>query len=168
MATRASAGVYPRPGRQARASALPPPTFPWSRSTAAARSPITARPTRGLPDARPAAARPKVREMVHLIRAGSDRLPRGLRVEAVRKDGAPGVLCGWRENRRAGPQGKEWLQLSRTEPECRYGSCTIYDHRPCGYSGLKTAQLCPFGVSDGVGQVGENLPAQLERLGAAT
>lgn len=106
----------------------------------------------------------KVREMVHLIEQAVIDCVAGYGIEAVRKDGAPGVYV---DGAKIGALGL------RVRNGCSYHGLSLNVDmdlapftiiNPCGYSGLKTVQLCQFGVSDSVGQVGENLLAQLERL----
>ena len=106
----------------------------------------------------------KVREMVHLIEQAVIDCLAGYGVEAVRKDGAPGVYVDGAKIAALGLRVRNGCSYHGLSLNVDMDLAPFTIINPCGYSGLKTVQLCQFGVSDSVGQVGENLLAQLERL----
>ncbi|MCB1642490.1 MAG: lipoyl(octanoyl) transferase LipB [Xanthomonadales bacterium] len=106
----------------------------------------------------------KVREMVHLIEQAVIDCLAGYGVEAVRKDGAPGVYVDGAKIAALGLRVRNGCSYHGLSLNVDMDLAPFTIINPCGYSGLKTVQLCHFGVSDSVGQVGENLLAQLERL----
>ena len=106
----------------------------------------------------------KVREMVNLIEQAVIDCVAEYGVEAVRKEGAPGVYV---DGAKVGALGL------RVRNGCSYHGLSLNVDmdlapftiiNPCGYSGLETVQLRQFGVTDSVAQVGERLLAHLERL----
>ena len=106
----------------------------------------------------------KVREMVNLIEQAVIDFVAEYGVEAVRKEGAPGVYV---DGAKVGALGL------RVRNGCSYHGLSLNVDmdlapftiiNPCGYSGLETVQLRQFGVTDSVAQVGERLLAHLERL----
>ena len=106
----------------------------------------------------------KVREMVQLMEQAIIDCLADYGVHAERQAGAPGVYV----------DGAKIAALGlRVRNGCTYHGLSLNVDmdltpftwiNPCGYSGLKTIQLKDFGVSAGVGEVGDALAGHLTRL----
>ena len=106
----------------------------------------------------------KVRELVSLMEQAIIDTLAGFGLNAVRKDGAPGVYI----------DGAKVAALGlRVRNGCSYHGLSLNVDmdltpfswiNPCGYEGLKTVQLRDFGVTETVATAGECLLAHLLRL----
>ena len=123
--------------------------FPSSRSTAAGRSPITARARsslyalldlrrRGLP----------VRGAGREAGTGRARLARAVRRRTrERRGGRAGRVRRGRQDRRTGAAREPRLQLPRVEPERRHGPRAVRAIDPCGYPGPGRHPHCAIWAS---------------------
>lgn len=106
----------------------------------------------------------KVRELVSLMEQAIIDTLAAYGIDAVRKDGAPGVYI----------DGAKVAALGlRVRNGCSYHGLSLNVDmdlapfgwiNPCGYEGLKTVQLRDFGVSETVSGAGERLLENLLRL----
>ncbi len=106
----------------------------------------------------------KVRELVSLMEQAIIDTLAEYGLNAVRKDGAPGVYI----------DGAKVAALGlRVRNGCSYHGLSLNVDmdltpfswiNPCGYEGLKTVQLRDFGVAETVAGAGERLLGHLDRL----